>query len=115
MYAGNAVKHMLSEKSISKAVQGHLLVDAALNTIMVANAYNLPIPTDQPDQLERNTEITSDDWHAIGLPEEMELEVSPYKSQEQDLLEAGEILDHLMRNPGITADFFLFRGSLKNC
>ena len=45
VYARNAVKHMLSGKAISRAVRGHLLVDAALNTILVANAYNLPIHT----------------------------------------------------------------------
>jgi len=75
VYAGNAVKHMLSGKAISRAVRGHLLVDAALNTILVANAYNLPIPTHQPDQPERDTESTSDDWHTIGLSGEMEVEV----------------------------------------
>ena len=46
VYAGNAVKQMLSGKAIARAVGGHLLVDAALHTILIANAYNLPIPTD---------------------------------------------------------------------
>jgi hypothetical protein len=44
----------LSGKSIYQAVCGHLLVDAALNAILVANAYNVPVPDkdtiDQPDK-----------------------------------------------------------------
>ena len=32
--AGNALRHMLTGKAISRAVRGHVLVDAALNTIL---------------------------------------------------------------------------------
>jgi hypothetical protein len=44
VYAGNTVCHMTA-KAISRAVRGHMLVDAALNTILLADAYNVPIPT----------------------------------------------------------------------
>ena len=30
---------------MSRAVRGHILVDAALNTILLADAYNVPVPT----------------------------------------------------------------------
>ena len=33
--------------AISRAIRGHLMILAALNTILLANAYNLPLPTYQ--------------------------------------------------------------------
>ena len=53
VYGSNPVTNMLSGESIY-IVCGHLLVDAALNAILVANAYNVPVPDkdtiDQPDK-----------------------------------------------------------------
>ena len=46
-YASNTVSHMLTGKAVSREVRGHLLVDAALNTILVADTYNVPVPTKQ--------------------------------------------------------------------
>ena len=37
VYAGNTVSHILTGKAISRAVHGHMLVDAALNTILIAD------------------------------------------------------------------------------
>ena len=45
VYAGNTVCHMMSGKAVSRAVRGHMLVDAALNTMLLADAYNVPLPT----------------------------------------------------------------------
>jgi hypothetical protein len=44
VYATDPVSNMLSGKAISEAVFGHLLVNAAPNAILVANAYNVPVP-----------------------------------------------------------------------
>ena len=41
--ASNTVSHMLTGKAVSRTVRGHLLVDAALNTILVADTYNDPV------------------------------------------------------------------------
>ena len=38
MAYSNAVVHMLTGKAIAQAVQAHLLVDAALNGLLLANA-----------------------------------------------------------------------------
>ena len=107
-YAGNAVKHMRSGKAISRAVRGNLLVDAAINTILVSNAYNLPLPTYQPYQPQGDIERPSEDCHMISLSDEMEMEVNSgdgvSDSPEQDLLEDGQILDHLFMDPETTAD-----------
>lgn len=43
-YASNAVVHMLTGKAIARAVRGHLLVDAALNTLLFAVALGIPVP-----------------------------------------------------------------------
>ena len=47
VYAENTVKHIVSGKAMSRAIRGHLMILAALNTILLANAYNLPLPTYQ--------------------------------------------------------------------
>jgi hypothetical protein len=38
VYGSNPVSNMLSGKAVSQAICGHLLLDVALNTILVANA-----------------------------------------------------------------------------
>ena len=42
MYAPNAVPHILTGKAYARAVHGHLLVDAALNALIVADAFQVP-------------------------------------------------------------------------
>jgi len=47
VYAPNSVEQILSGKSVARAVRAHLLVDAALNTIVLSDALNVPIPLHQ--------------------------------------------------------------------
>ena len=49
---------MLTGKAIFRAVRGHMLVDAALNTILVAKAYHIPLPTKETDDSKRDTSST---------------------------------------------------------
>ena len=42
--ASNAVVHMLSGKAIARAVRGHFIVDEALNALILASTFNVPIP-----------------------------------------------------------------------
>ena len=58
VFTGNAVRHTLTGKAISRAVRGHMLVDAALNTILVAKAYHIPLPTKETDEPKRDTAST---------------------------------------------------------
>ena len=51
------VSYMLTGKAVSRAVRGHLVVYAALNTILAADTYNVPVPTKQED----------DDSEAVGV------------------------------------------------
>ena len=43
IYASNAVDHMLSGKAVSRAVRGHLIIDAALNALLYSPALGIPI------------------------------------------------------------------------
>ena len=45
VYAGNTVTHMMTGKAVSSAIHGHLLVDAALSSTLLADVYNVPVPT----------------------------------------------------------------------
>ena len=42
VYGKNAVGHMISGKALARAVRGHFLVDAALNSLFVRGVFNLP-------------------------------------------------------------------------
>ena len=56
-YTSNTVSHRLTGKAVSRADRGHLLVYTARNTILVADTYNVPVPTKQE----------ADDSEAIGV------------------------------------------------
>lgn len=42
LYADNAVNHILTGKAYARAVRGHTLIDAALNSMVVTEAYDVP-------------------------------------------------------------------------
>lgn len=44
IYARNTVTYMMTGKAVARTVRGHMLVDAAMNTILIADAYNAPVP-----------------------------------------------------------------------
>lgn len=51
MQKSNSMVHMLSGKAISRAVHRHMLVDAPLNTLLIVDAYRVPLPPkDQHDE-----------------------------------------------------------------
>ena len=93
VYAGNTVSHMMTGKAVLRAVRGHLLVDAAINTILVADSYNVPVPTkdtlDEPlDQDEMEVvDLETDD---VGTPD-----VTPDIVM-NDLTAAGTLYDGAM-------------------
>ena len=45
VYAGNTLTHMMTGKAVSRAIHGHLLVDAALSSTLPADIYNVLVPT----------------------------------------------------------------------
>ena len=81
VYAPNAVEHIFTGKAIARAVRAHLLVDAALNTLMLAKSLKVPIPgmqdtandpastEEQPQSIE---EIENHNlWEACSLYEDL--------------------------------------------
>ena len=44
IYSSNAVVHMLTGKGIARTVRGHFIVDAALNALILASTFDVPIP-----------------------------------------------------------------------
>jgi 5'-3' exonuclease len=45
-YASNTTTHMMSGKAVSRAIRGHLLVDAALNAKLVSKVFQMNLPSD---------------------------------------------------------------------
>ena len=92
IYAPNAVEHILTGKAIARAVRAHLLVDAAVNTLIVSKALKVPIP---------GLQDKSDDPPSFE-DEPYEADVSPNARpsedgrQNCDLQEARSLFDELM-------------------
>ena len=88
IYASNSVGHMLSGKAISRAVRGHLLVDAALNTMLVADLYNVPLPSNDEEQsLEVDVTCGEADVRATDLAEAQDI----YESLLSDTVSVDEV------------------------
>ena len=92
VFTGNAVRNMLTGKAISRTVRGHMLVDAALNSILVAKAYHIPLPTKETDESKRDTASTD--------PENYDVETDQQKQGTvdvtSDITEAKDIYDKAM-------------------
>lgn len=58
VYASTAVSHMMSGKSIARAVRGHFLVDTALTAILLSIVYGIPVP--------KNETKSNEDTHDIN-------------------------------------------------
>ncbi len=58
IYAPNAVVHMLTGKAIALAVRGHLIVNAALNALVLAKTFNVPLPGDEDNTTDNVTQTT---------------------------------------------------------
>ena len=47
IYAENTFKHKMSGKAVSRAVRGHMITDAALNALLVADIYDIDLEREQ--------------------------------------------------------------------
>ena len=83
---------MLTGKAIPRAVRGHMLVDAALNTILVAKAYHIPLQTKETDEPKRDTASTD--------PENDDVEIGQQKQGTVDvtfdITESKDLYDRAM-------------------
>ncbi len=86
VYAKNSVCHMLSGKAINRAVCAHLLIDAALNTILIADSYNVSVPC----------KIIVRDTEGLNAGEEFDEDVTSKECiKNTDLEKARELYDRL--------------------
>lgn len=58
IYSSNAVVHMFTGKAIVRALRGHFIVDAALNALILASTFNVPMPASD-EETEEFMETTS--------------------------------------------------------
>ena len=79
---------MLTRKALVRAVRGHFLVDAALNTLLVCSTFNIPLPantrvydavqmTDEPTGTEEPQEIPHEPDEPTGAEEQQENAIEP--------------------------------------
>ena len=53
IYADNAVSHILSDKAVQRAIRGHFLINTALDALLLANEYKIPLEAEtRTDALE---------------------------------------------------------------
>jgi hypothetical protein len=67
IYAGNTIGHMLSGKAVARVVRGHLLVDAALNTLLGARIFDVDLPSEDTTQ-NVSDDVPTDNTDVIGEP-----------------------------------------------
>ena len=85
IYAENAVTHMVSGKAIVRAVRGHSIVDAALNTLMVCDISDIALPLNVPEE------------DSQELPEDInQNDENLQPTMPKDLQNAGDLYDELM-------------------
>ena len=83
---------MLTGKAVSRAVRRHMLVDAALNTILVAKPYHIPLPTKETDEPKWDTASTDPEYDDVEIDQQKQGTVDVTS----DITEAKELYDHAM-------------------
>ena len=100
IYADNVVPHMLSGKAISRAVRGQLLVETALNTILLSKAYDVPLPTEGERQQDRVKDSNTKDEAKEAQERDSGAETAAESETEEmhtDLKGVKDILESLMQ------------------
>lgn len=92
IYEPNAVEHIFTGKAIARAVHAHLLVDAALNTLMLSKALSVPISgmQDTPNESAAAEDEDEDEDVASNTPSKADPRENP------DLQEARALYDELI-------------------
>ena len=77
IYAENTVNHILSGKAYDRAVRGHLLVDAGLNTMIAAKMFGMPLPLVTTESQEAEDDDIVEDQGASAMDEDADSGTSP--------------------------------------
>jgi len=89
VYANNSVVHMLTGKAISRAVRGHFLVDAALNSILLSSVLKIPFPEVVEDRI---TESNTPESAQITEPQIINQNTEQF-SNEESFPESTQIIE----------------------
>ena len=57
IYADTAVCHILTSKAISRAIRGHILIEAVLHAIILSKIYKVPFPFKEKEREENKEKI----------------------------------------------------------
>ncbi len=90
--ANNAVDHMLSEKAISRAVHGHLLISGALNTMFMSEVFGIPLPHTEASQKGSGQENTSAEESSHKTDQSTTPESDQTVSEQMNVLPIPEVL-----------------------
>ena len=89
IYASNAVVHMLTGKTIVRAVRGHFIVDAALNALILASTFNVPIPASD-EEIEQLLESAQAHEGSSGMTD-LDVAALLYDKLMQGLVSADQV------------------------
>ena len=70
IYADQAVTHILSGKAVNRAVRGHIVVDAALHSLLIQKTFSFPLPLEGSQT--GNTEDEHDGQRNCAFHDKME-------------------------------------------
>ncbi|KAL8575683.1 hypothetical protein ACOMHN_055872 [Nucella lapillus] len=85
-FASNSVIHMLSGKSVSRAVRGHFLVDTVLNALVTSIAFNIPLKTcslTDAEDMDSEAGIGGSSSSPAFLPDETLTVISLHQQQDE--------------------------------
>ena len=91
VYTPSKVRHIVTGKAVARAFKGHLLVDAALNVMVTAKAFDVCLPVLSPRKASRGDAMAQDDselWEAdqsqtaqssvVHIPEDIQQDLQEY-------------------------------------
>ena len=92
VYAPNAVVHMLTGKAIARAVRAHLLVDAALNGLLLASALGVPLCSQSNSGDEEADEAISEETAAtVGTNTDLDEAYALYESLMDEMISVDDV------------------------
>ena len=113
IFASNTVTHILSGKAVARAVRGHLLLDTALNTALMAKTFGLQLngtsatedhdddsSTDSSTVMEIQDDNTSEDIDPLSVSVLIDEEI-PLPTEIQEL---GLLVDELLEGQMVPSE-----------
>ena len=97
IYANNTVGHMLSGKAVARALRGHFIVDAALNSLLAARVLGTELPCEEIEQ-DLSDDLLAVSCDTIESSQAPNNEVQEMSDLISNLLSATATDDDVQRN-----------------